>query len=314
MKLLFVPLLFIVLTGHAAAANPIPSELVGDWRNPKGDGSIYLRADGLACVIGDAVGLPCLATYDPKSLTLVLAPQPSPGEAPKGANIKDMPKMTFLYDPKALTIDYEDPSLKQYGPYQRHSEKLPEEIMKAPLPGQFDREITQLREQRDEALAAASETINQRYQLSLEQTLQRAIQANDLGAVAEIKAALAELSPTPPTGAGKSGAVVGSANEQTGGKGRFAGIWTGRIYRSGSGNTDKLTVVVNPTETSATVSNFFPGPQTGGTTINGNAISWKWMLAKWKMTVNQDGQTAQIDADSPFETCQGTLRKGNLNY
>jgi hypothetical protein len=225
-----------------------------------------------------------------------------------------MPKLTFLYDPKALTIDYEDPSLKRYGPYKRHSVELPEEIMNAPLPGQFEPEITQLREQHDEAIAAASEPINRRYQSSLEQTLQRAMQSNDLDAVAEIKTALAELSPNAPTGAGKSGAVVGSASEQTGVKGRFSGIWTGRIFRSGSGNTDDLTVSVNPTETSATVSKFFPGPQTGGTTISGNAITWKWMLAKWTMTVNQDGQTAQISAESPFETCQGTLQKRDVNY
>jgi hypothetical protein len=94
---------------------------------------------------------------------------------------------------------------------------------------------------------------------------------------------------------------------------RFAGTWTGKIFRSGSGSTDNITVVVTAAETSATVSNFFPGPQTGRTTINGNTISWNWMLAKWTMTVNQDGQTAQIVADSPFEACRGTLEKSRLS-
>jgi outer membrane biosynthesis protein TonB len=94
---------------------------------------------------------------------------------------------------------------------------------------------------------------------------------------------------------------------------RFAGTWTGKIFRSGSGSTDNITVVVTAAETSATVSNFSPGPQTGRTTINGNTISWNWMLAKWTMTVNQDGQTAQIVADSPFEACRGTLEKSRLS-
>jgi outer membrane biosynthesis protein TonB len=96
------------------------------------------------------------------------------------------------------------------------------------------------------------------------------------------------------------------------GPAKFAGTWNGRIFRSGSGNTDNVTVVVNAAATSATVSNFSPGPQTGRTTINGNTISWNWMLAKWTMTINQDGQNAQILADSPFETCRGTLEKSRL--
>jgi hypothetical protein len=70
-----------------------------------------------------------------------------------------------------------------------------------------------------------------------------------------------------------------------------------------------LTVVVNAAENSATVSNFFPGPQTGRTSINGETISWKWLLATWTMTIDPDGKTAKIAADSPFETCRGTLVK-----
>ncbi len=97
------------------------------------------------------------------------------------------------------------------------------------------------------------------------------------------------------------------------GPARFAGTWNGKIFRSGSGNTDNVTVQVNATATSATVSNFVPGPQTGRTTINGDTMTWNWMLAKWTMTINRDGQTAQIVADSPFETCRGTLEKSHLS-
>jgi len=88
---------------------------------------------------------------------------------------------------------------------------------------------------------------------------------------------------------------------------RFAGIWQGRLFRSGSGNTDNITVFVNPKKQSATVSNFFPGPQTGHTKVDGNTMTWKWMLATWTMTLNPDGKTATIDADSPLEACRGTL-------
>ncbi len=119
------------------------------------------------------------------------------------------------------------------------------------------------------------------------------------------KAALVEPASGAVTEAGKASAGAGSAEVQR----RFAGIWTGTFFRSGSGNTDNVTIVINATETSATASNFFPSPQTGSTRIAGNTISWKWMLASWKMTVSQDGQTAQIDCDSPFEACRGTLVK-----
>ena len=58
---------------------------------------------------------------------------------------------------------------------------------------QFDREIAQLRAERDKAMAAASEPINRRYQAALEQTLRRAMQASDVDAAVKIKAALSEL-------------------------------------------------------------------------------------------------------------------------
>jgi hypothetical protein len=237
MKTPFLVLFFAVLAIRSMATTPIPPELVGEWRSPSGNGFLYLRADGLAIVVGGPppIGCPCLATYDSKSFTLTLSPRFSPGDMPKG--IEMPPDIKLSYDAKAFTIT----STGDMGPYKRHSEALTEPYKS------FD--LTKLR------------------------------------------------------------ARVGSAKKQTNVQRQFAGIWTGEIFRSGSGNTDKITVVVNPTETSATVSNFFPGPQTGDTRINGSTISWKWMLAKWTMTVNEDGQTAQIDADSPFEACRGTLVK-----
>ena len=44
----------------------------------------------------------------------------------------------------------------------------------------FEQELAQLQEQRAKALATASDPINRRYAVSLEQLLRRATQANDL--------------------------------------------------------------------------------------------------------------------------------------
>jgi hypothetical protein len=50
------------------------------------------------------------------------------------------------------------------------------------------RNLKQLKEQRDQAVAAAIEPINRRYQTSLEQLLRRATQGNDLDLALKIKA------------------------------------------------------------------------------------------------------------------------------
>lgn len=236
-KIPFLILVLAVLAIRAMAATPIPPDLVGEWRSPSGNGFLYLRADGLAIVIGGPppIGFPCIANYDSKSFSLTLSPRFSPADMPKGA--EQPPDIKLSYNAKALTIT----STGDMGPYKRYSEAL--------------------------------------------------------------------IYPYNSIDLQKLTAGVGSTKRQPGVQKQFSGIWTGRIFRSGSGNTDNITVVVNRTETSATVSTFFPGPQTGGTTIDGNTISWNWLLAKWTMTVNDDGQTAQIDCDSPFETCRGTMVK-----
>lgn len=68
----------------------------------------------------------------------------------------------------------------------------------AETPAERERELAQLRTQRDQAAAAALEPINRRYQTALEQALHRAMQANDLEAAVKIKAALTELGVTVP--------------------------------------------------------------------------------------------------------------------
>lgn len=52
----------------------------------------------------------------------------------------------------------------------------------------FERELAQLKDQHEKAIAAAVEPINRRHQSSLEQLLRRATQANDLAAANKIKA------------------------------------------------------------------------------------------------------------------------------
>ena len=58
----------------------------------------------------------------------------------------------------------------------------------------FDRDLKQLKEQRDRAIAAASEPINRRYRESLEQLLRRATQGNDLDTALKVKTELATVS------------------------------------------------------------------------------------------------------------------------
>lgn len=67
--------------------------------------------------------------------------------------------------------------------------------------GAYDRELKELTEERDRALASASEPINRRYKASLEQLLRKATQNNDLQAALKIDEALRTLGRTIPAGA-----------------------------------------------------------------------------------------------------------------
>ena len=62
----------------------------------------------------------------------------------------------------------------------------------------FERELKQLRDQRDKAVAAAAEPINRRYQASLEQLLRRATQGNDLETALKIKQEMGNPAATTP--------------------------------------------------------------------------------------------------------------------
>ncbi len=79
--------------------------------------------------------------------------------------------------------------------------------------GQTDtaRELKQFQEQREKALAAAAEPINQRYSASLQQLLRRAVQTNDPDTANKVRAELQKLGVT----ASSTGAGGGSALGQT---------------------------------------------------------------------------------------------------
>ncbi len=118
MRAHFLILSLAIFAIRAIAAAEIPPELVGEWRSA--NGFLILRADGFAVMVGDAIGFPCLATYDPKTLTLTLSPRISAGDMPKGA--KQPPDIKLSYDANALKISSTD----GIGPYKRHSEELAE--------------------------------------------------------------------------------------------------------------------------------------------------------------------------------------------
>ena len=123
MKLCLWTLLFAVLAIRAPAANPIPAELVGEWRSVDGNGILALRPDGFGVVIGGPppIGVSFQASYEPGNLTITLKLEVSPGDLPMGA--PHPPDVKLSYDPKELTIkSKESPVIA----YKRHSDKFPE--------------------------------------------------------------------------------------------------------------------------------------------------------------------------------------------
>jgi hypothetical protein len=77
----------------------------------------------------------------------------------------------------------------------------------------LQRELKQLQEDRQKALAAAAEPVNRRYEASLQQLLRRAMQSNDLDTAVKIRAELQGLGAT---GGGRE--TVPSAD--------LVGVWT----------------------------------------------------------------------------------------
>jgi hypothetical protein len=125
MKTRLFTFLFATFAIQATAANPIPPDLIGEWRTPDGNGILYFRADGFGAVVGGPppIGVSFLATYDPKDSTITLKLRVSPRELPKGA--PHPPDVKLSYDPKALAIKSNDGSGVSYA---RHSERLPKEF------------------------------------------------------------------------------------------------------------------------------------------------------------------------------------------
>lgn len=78
----------------------------------------------------------------------------------------------------------------------------------------FERDLKQLTEQREKALATAVDPINRRYQASLDQLLQRATQAKDLDAAVKIREALAEVGSSAASGDTSKPKITKAAQER----------------------------------------------------------------------------------------------------
>lgn len=100
MKPCLLTFLFAVLAIQAPGANPIPPELVGEWRSADGNGILAFRPDGFGVVIGGPppIGDSFQASYEPGDFTITLKLQVSPGDLPKGA--PHPPDVKLSYDPK----------------------------------------------------------------------------------------------------------------------------------------------------------------------------------------------------------------------
>ena len=108
------------------AANPIPAELVGEWRTPASheDGSavLYLRVDGLCVGMGSKpvpIGAGGVATYDAKQLTLTLSLRDGAIERAQAI---------FRYDPESRTLKAEPGGDGRSASFKRLREELPEDI------------------------------------------------------------------------------------------------------------------------------------------------------------------------------------------
>ena len=91
----------------------------------------------------------------------------------------------------------------------------------------YQRELQQLKEQRDKAVATAVEPINRRYKDSLELLLKRSTQGNDLDTALKVKEAMQHLSEG--GGKGSAGGDIYSRKETT-------KAWTGTQWRWDGGS------------------------------------------------------------------------------
>lgn len=117
----------VFLTVHVFAAEPIPSDLVGEWRTTTslGDdyGALYIRSDGFALIMGSKpvpIGAGGPVSYDSNTRTLMLSLREGGAE---------LARITFLHDSKTglLTATMNGTTMS----YQHVRKELPSDLASA---------------------------------------------------------------------------------------------------------------------------------------------------------------------------------------
>jgi hypothetical protein len=68
---------------------------------------------------------------------------------------------------------------------------------------------------------------------------------------------------------------------------RFAGTWMGTMHAE-NGQTYPVTVIIDPTETKVTANGPVFANEEGRIQINGDTLTWNWMLDSWSMTLSSE--------------------------
>ncbi len=88
---------------------------------------------------------------------------------------------------------------------------------------------------------------------------------------------------------------------------RFAGTWAGTM-RAENGQTYPVTVIVDPTETKVTANGPVFANEEGRIQIDGDTLTWNWMLDGWSMTLSSE-TTAQLVKRYFNSTHAGTVHR-----
>jgi hypothetical protein len=88
---------------------------------------------------------------------------------------------------------------------------------------------------------------------------------------------------------------------------RFAGTWSGILHEE-NGRSYPVTVVVDPTETKAIANGPVFANEEGRVQINGDTLTWNWMLDSWIMTLRSE-TTAQLVKRYFNSTHTGTIER-----
>jgi hypothetical protein len=88
---------------------------------------------------------------------------------------------------------------------------------------------------------------------------------------------------------------------------RFAGTWAGTMHAE-NGQTYPVTVIVDPTETKVTANGPVFANEEGRIQINGDTLTWNWMLDSWSMTLSSE-TTAQLVKRYFNSTHTGTVQR-----